>query len=356
MMIHIAFPLADLPTGGGNQFLRALRDYLREIKVYSESLHEADIIIANGHQWRIYLYALFRAKRNNRKATIIHRVDGPMAVVRGGGDSKLVDRSIALFNNIFADGTIFQSNWSKDACIKAGMNRTKPSIIIHNAADPRIFYSRPNVYLKEKKIKIISTSWSSNWLKGFDILHYLDENLDFNKYEVTFIGNSPIGFTNIRTMAPLRSIELAEHLRKNSIFLAASHVEACSNSLIEAMSCGLIAVARNNSSFPEVVGDAGVLFNGVGDVISAIELVATDLPKYVGRQPQKLNMTHVGEQYLYFATAVRECRLSVPTWSDFFRLKVEAFICQRIAFFILNKLYLMRKTIVSTKWRYGDKD
>ena len=355
MIIHIAFPLADLPTGGGNQFLRALRDYFREIEVYSESLYDADVIIANGHQWRIYLYALFRVKRKSRKTAIIHRVDGPMATVRGGENSKLIDLSIARFNNIFADGTIFQSNWSKHACIQSGMSRMKPSVIIHNASDPRIFYSNRSPYSKGSKIKIISTSWSSNWLKGFDILQYLDKNLDFNKYEVTFIGNSPVRFTNIRKIAPLRSTELAAHLRENSIFLAPSHVEACSNSLIEAMSCGLIAVARNNSSHPEIVGDAGVLFSDEKDVISAIEIVAGDLSKFSDRQSHKLCMAYVGEQYLDFAAAVRERQLLVPTWSDFFRLKAEAFINQRVALPILNKLYLRKKAMISTKWRCGDK-
>ena len=47
--IHILFKFIEGPYGGGNQFLKALRDYFNEIGIYSEKPEEADIILFNSH-------------------------------------------------------------------------------------------------------------------------------------------------------------------------------------------------------------------------------------------------------------------------------------------------------------------
>lgn len=303
MKIYIAFDLQDAPTGGGNQFLKALRAYLRSMGAYADKMEDADVILANGHQWGPYLFRLFRAKRAG--ATIMHRVDGPMAVVRGSEDNRVVDKAIIRFNHYFADGTVFQSRWSRDLCIAQGMDGDGLGRVILNAPDPSIFHPPTKPKTHGDKVRIVSTSWSSNWRKGFDVIQHLDRHLDFSKYDVTFIGNSPITFHNIRHIPPVPSQMLADELHRHDIFLQASHLEACSNSLIEAMNCGLVPVARNNSSHPEIVGDAGVLYDGVDDVIAAIDTAAREKKACLVHMSPDIVMSGAGSAYMDFAAVIR---------------------------------------------------
>jgi glycosyltransferase involved in cell wall biosynthesis len=70
---------------------------------------------------------------------------------------------------------------------------------------------------------------------------------------------------------------LAEHIKKKDIFITASKNDCCSNSLLEAMSCGLPAIAYNSGGNPEIVKDGGLLFDGKDDIIDKIGECATNL-------------------------------------------------------------------------------
>ena len=48
-----------------------------------------------------------------------------------------------------------------------------------------------------KKIRLISSSWSSNPDKGLDIIKYLDKTLDKDRFEMTFVGNIKYSPKNI---------------------------------------------------------------------------------------------------------------------------------------------------------------
>lgn len=63
----------------------------------------------------------------------------------------------------FRDGTIFQSNWSKDKNLEMGIKETT----ISNAPNPEIFNLCDKIeFSADRKIKLIATSWSANWKKG----------------------------------------------------------------------------------------------------------------------------------------------------------------------------------------------
>ena len=92
---------------------------------------------------------------------------------------------------------------------------------------------------KEKKIRLISSSWSTNARKGFDAYQYLDENLDFSQFEYQFIGRAPAPFKNIKLIDAVPSAELGQYLRNADIFIFTSWRESASNALLEAINCGL---------------------------------------------------------------------------------------------------------------------
>ena len=115
--VHIAFPLMDQPTGGGNQFLKALCEYFRSSNAYVANIQDADILIYNSYDFKSaitsYRLAGQLKLQKGTRLVVVHRVDGPIAVVRGNARSLIVDRSICLFNQKFADATVNQSEWSR---------------------------------------------------------------------------------------------------------------------------------------------------------------------------------------------------------------------------------------------------
>lgn len=300
MKIHILYKFTDGPWGGGNQFLKSIRSYFEKKGVYEDDCTKADIILFNSHHC---IKDLIKIKKNFPDKIFIHRVDGPIFLIRG--QDKLIDKLIFAVNNLIADGTIFQSNWSRERCIEQGMLKPKYEEVIINAPDSRIFYP-PNdreSSFNGRKIRLIATSWSSNMKKGFDIYKYLDENLDFSRHEMTFIGNSPIKFHNINHVEPLSSSQLAEELRRHDIFITASVNDPCSNSLIEALHCGLPAVGRDSGGHPEIIGNSGEVFNGTEDVCKDIDSVAKNYTSFV-ENVRTISMDEIGAKYYTFTKRI----------------------------------------------------
>ncbi len=293
--IHILYKFIEGPWGGGNQFLKALRDYFGKRRAYAENPEEAQVILFNSHH---FLDEVFMAKRRYPSKILIHRVDGPISGVRGS--DRAIDKTIYQFNKHIADGTVFQSNWSREKNYEIGAGKEPYEITIMNAPDPEIFNRKGRKQFNAKKVKLVATSWSGNIRRGFDIYQYLDKHLDFNRYEMTFVGNSPIEFRNIRWRKPVPSRELADILREHDIYITASRNDPCSNSLIEALHCGLPVVARNDGGHPEITGKAGVLFENEAGVIEAIEKVT----RYYDYYQQEISLPtfdEVGQKYYEFA-------------------------------------------------------
>ncbi|MBD3344920.1 MAG: glycosyltransferase [Chitinivibrionales bacterium] len=267
--INILYEFKDNAWGGGNQFLKALQAEFRRKEVYEDEPGHADVILFNSFPFREeYRFRQIAELKKDGKI-IFHRIDGPVSSIRG--KDKYIDKLIYIFNMTFADASIFQSEWSKNENYRLGI-RKNPEIVISNAADAAIFNRiSKDVFTRNRKVRLIATSWSSNWRKGFDIYEYLDKNLDFSKYEMTFIGNSPIEFKNVIKKDPLPSYELAAELKKHDLYITASEKDPCSNSLIEALSCGLPAVALMDGGHPEIIGAAGVFFTGKKNVLEAID-------------------------------------------------------------------------------------
>ena len=69
----------------------------------------------------------------------------------------------------------------------------------------------------------------------------------------------------------------AELLRGQDAYVAASLDDPCSNALLEALACGLPALYRRSGGHPELVGEAGVGFDGAEDAPAALDRLAADL-------------------------------------------------------------------------------
>jgi glycosyltransferase involved in cell wall biosynthesis len=259
------------PYGGGNQFLLALRAELRR-RGYDVEVNR----VSRSTPACLYNSFNFDFTRLRRFARgdlrMVHRVDGPVGAYRGfddGTDNRIVEI------NAFAGATVLQSRYSLEKHSELGFELRNPTVI-HNAVDPAIFHP-PAERQHGDRLRVIATSWSDNPRKGFDVLAWLDRNLDFDTYEVTFAGRTQVSFANIAVVDPLPSRELADLLRTHEVFLAASRDDPCSNSLLEALACGLPAVFLRSGGHPELVGDAGFGFDAAEEVPAALGRLRAEL-------------------------------------------------------------------------------
>ena len=242
MKVYIANNLVDGPYGGGNQFLKFLRDCFRTLDVYSEDPLKATVILFNSHQ---NVEEVYRLKRQNPSATFIHRLDGPMRLYNNMEDTR--DMTAYQMNTAFADAVIFQSHWSKQANLKLGLDiGAKHNTVIHN---------------------------------GTNI--------------------SPVEFQNITNLGPLEAQQVAEELKKSDIYITASENDPCSNSLIEALSSGLPAVYFKSGGHSELVKEAGLAFKKREEIFNKLEYICDNYLDF--RDKIKIeNMSSVANKYVEF--------------------------------------------------------
>jgi len=331
MKIHILYNFQSGPWGGGNQFLKALKNELEIQGVYEENPEKTDVVFFNSYPFgfEYFFDEIVKLKQEYPEKVMIYRLNGPISLIRGKDEE--IDKIIKLFSDLFADGIIFQSNWCKEQNKKLFGISSKYETVIYNAPDNKIFNREgKKEFNPDKKIKLIATSWSSNWRKGFEIYKFLDENLDFSKYEMTFVGNSPIEFKNIKRIKPVLPEKLARILKEHNIYITASQNDPCSNALIEALSCGLPVVALNDGGHPELVQKGGELFKGKEDVIEKIEKVAKNYQYYQSQIPE-FSIRKVAQEYYDFARKIYQDvqdgkyfpkRVDFSTRTNFYKMKL----------------------------------
>lgn len=288
MKIHILYNLRNEPWGGGNQFLNALRDEWTRQGIYADTPEQADAVLFNSYPFGAeYLFnQAFRLKKQSPQKLWVYRLNGPISFIRN--TDREIDQAIGLFNRALCDGIIFQSRWCQSANHANFGTQSSHETVIYNAPDTDIFnrHNRKPLPRPNEKIHLIATSWSANWRKGFDVYNYLDEHLDFDRYEMTFIGNSPVTFKRIRMIPPVGSKEMAEYLKQHDIYITASQADPCSNALVEALCCGLPAVVRNDGGHPELIQKGGECFEDMKDVLDVLEKVSHNLDGYQNSLPR----------------------------------------------------------------------
>ena len=279
MKIHILFPVTKKNKGGGNQFLRLLQNSFIEKGVYS-GIEDADFVLFNSHQ---DVRGVINAKKKYPDKIFVHRVDGPMKLYNTMSDRR--DDIVYTCNKYLADATIFQSDYSRRENYRLGLGLKPNEAVIFNAVDSRIYRSLDKEHCKKgEKIKIFANSWSTNINKGFDVYKYLDDSLDFSKFEMTFVGNSLYEYKNIKMLSPLDSQGIARALNDNDIYISASKNECCSNAIIEAISCGIPVVVHNSGGNPEIMQKAqypGLLFEEKTEIKDILDKILNNYDNYI---------------------------------------------------------------------------
>lgn len=297
------FTLADLsifhefeppPAGGGHQFLRA---FVRQAEMLGLKI-ENNSISRTTHACLFNSFN-FRERRllwtRNSSVLYVHRVDGPVDIYRGRDDG--MDRRIHAVSQKIADKTIFQSRYSLEKHLELGMQFKFPTVIM-NAADPEIFHSHDKmVFSQNRKTRLIASSWSDNINKGALIYQWMDENLDWERFEFTFVGRTQVTFKNIKVIPPVDSVNMAELFRGHDIYVTASRNDPCSNSLIEALACGLPALYFQSGGHPEIVNQAGAGFEAAEQIPGLLDKIVNDYDAYQSKISNP-SIQEVSESYL----------------------------------------------------------
>lgn len=348
MKIYILYPFTDSPWGGANQFLKAIREYFIDINVYEEDIKNADVVLFNSSPRALVDMnsEIYQLKKQYEDKIFINRIDGPVFFIRKR--NVFIDKAFYIFNEKVCDGTIFQSNWSRSKNYYLGMRKNSFETTILNAPDSKIFNKvDKRLFNKENKIKIIATSWSSNMKKGFEVYKWLDENLDFNIFEFTFIGNTPIEFKNIKIKKPMGSEELAKELKQHDVFITASQSDPCSNSLIEAMHCGLPSVGLDDGGHTEIISNGGRVFREKEQIPELLEDIVENYTVYQNNI-KLLDIEEVGDLYYKFIKEIYDDKKSEKynvKWFGLFTLfKIKAYI---FIWSINEKVFLFRHRFLS---------
>lgn len=277
--IAIFHEFAPPPTGGGHQFMRALCQEFerRGLRLaYNQLPKNTPVCLCNSYNFN--LRTLERALQKHPGTRCVHRIDGPLQTYRGFDDG--TDALISDFNRRHADATIAQSRFSLDTHHTLGLSARNPHII-PNTPDPALFHNRGRPPRDPApKLRIISASWSDNPNKGLDVYQWLDTHLDPTRIDYTFVGRIQTTFQHITHIPPQDSAALAALLRQHHLYLTASRNDPCSNSVLEALACGLPVLYRNSGGHPELVQNAGLPFDAPDQIPDLLPQLAQHLPAY----------------------------------------------------------------------------
>lgn len=267
--------------GGGTSFLSFLKSQLIKKNMYTEQWYLADSILVNSHhisKLKALLIKFFPLK----KFRIVHRIDGPMRVYNHRQD--LRDDTVVWMNRNLADATVFQSEWSYKEHEKLYGKVQGEVTVIPNAANPNFFKPTRHTYTGGK-LKLISTVWSQNINKGYETYKWLDEHLDFSKFSFELVGGEQERFKNVQCLPHMKSEDLALKLEQSHAFIFPSRFEACSNALLEALTCGLPCVAYGGSSNVEIIKNPKLWFSNGAEIIDILNLMIQDYESYMPQKP-----------------------------------------------------------------------
>ena len=320
MAICVLFDTIDSPTGGGNQFLKALIAELTRIghRVTTRPSTDTEIVLLNGFNYASDRHLRFRQvaqirqtgrmsilgeilplrcfeSLSRRGPTLVHRVDGVPKLTRGrrtGAD----DVQPAV--NRLADHTIFQTDFCRTSFRDQGGVMPASWCVVNNGVDPTIFFPPPRKPKLDGALRLVAASWSANRLKGFSTLAELSQ---LSGVHVVFAGNwcPDVPPENVELAGVLDSDELANLMRSSHAMVHAAWNEPCSNAIVEAMACGLPVIYRDSGGNAELASSYGVpLKEDLGGSVSRLIKDHDALAGNVLVERNRFLITRAAEEYV----------------------------------------------------------
>ena len=101
-------------------------------------------------------------------------------------------------------------------------------------------------------------------MKGFEEYNSIDKSYNLENTEIKFVGNLPasIEFKKIISLKPQPKKKLARIYKDSHALLFLGKYETCSNTITEAINCGLPIIYEDSGSDSEVVKNCGIPYSG----------------------------------------------------------------------------------------------
>ncbi len=252
--------MIDSPTGGGNQFLKAMALELKALghQVTSRPTPDTQAVLLNGFNYasgkhlRVRQIAQLRQtgrmtllgelvpvrmhlRRVRKGPVLIHRVDGVPELVRGHkGRADEIQTAV----DRLTDHTVFQTEYCRTSFTQHCGIDPASWRTINNVVDPGIFFPDMAVDAPVGTLRLVAVSWSPNRRKGFDTLADVSR---LPGVELTFVGNwcPEVDPANVKLAGVRDSAGVSEILRSSHAMVHAAWEEPCSNAIVEAMASGL---------------------------------------------------------------------------------------------------------------------
>lgn len=276
MKIFLNYKTTNNPWGGINSFLRSFKEYVdseRSDVIITDSIEDFDIFFmaaasssATGEETdKNYIEKLIKRREKlfekyikRTRYKIVHRLDGLRAIYKG---EFIPNDQVQIDLSQLADYIIFQSKFSLYSFEKFGYNKNNYTII-HNGVNQNIFNCNGKIFSKNKKIKVLSSSWSDGLNKGFKTIADFSEN---ERVESYFVGrwNESVDKKNVKVIPPIEREQLAELYKTMDVFLHAAKNDPCPNVVLEALSCGLPVLYHNSGGTVEIASRYGVSLSDV---------------------------------------------------------------------------------------------
>ncbi len=217
----------------------------------------------------------------------------PYLVSLRGSDVPFHNPKYEWLDKLFFE-SLSRKIWAKSAFVVANSNglretalKTSPkqSIeLIFNGVDTEFYSPCPKV--PHEKLRVISVGRISK-IKGYDVLIKALSKLS-DKVELTLIGDGPelhtlqnqareLGF-DVNFASRLEKEKVVEYLQQSDVYMLTSLSEGMSNSLLEAMSCGLPIVTTPVGGADELLSDNGFIIEKESEeaILKAVRLYLTN--------------------------------------------------------------------------------
>jgi glycosyltransferase involved in cell wall biosynthesis len=296
------------PYGGAGSFLQALAARLRTLGVEVDNRWPAkyDVALLNALTEGLTLSHVKEIA--DAGIPIVHR---KTLFLSGGGENMRVKRNGVIEGhaqqldfNPYISHHIFQSQFSVDIFKADGFDSDRFDII-HNGADESIWnpfgwdeglFPRAverRFWDRSEPFRVLISSWSHNPRKGWEMYEQADK-AELKNVNISFIGNAPEGFrfNRIKSYKPLAHRELARFVKQHHALLFCAQHETCSNTIVEAINCGVPVIYLDSGANKELAATYGVEFTG--NVGAAIELIQKDYERLVEKtfsNPYRMSRT-----------------------------------------------------------------
>lgn len=214
--------------------------------------------------------------------------------VASGEDEIIVDRflgsqRVELLRN-YTDGVICVSTKNREESIAHGLTVPQKTIVLPNAINEKEFYQLTKRVVREQlgynqDDFIVAFCGRFNKRKGSRRVSEAITLLCDPQVKSVFIGVAAGGnhedpeCEGILFKGSLQHHEIATYLNAADVFVLPSLAEGCSNSIVEAMACGLPVISSNLPFNWDILNDRNAILidpNDVGQIADAIKRIKSD--------------------------------------------------------------------------------